>query len=111
MTLGGFVPQGPVSQQTSYELRVQCVPGFMRHRARFERTTNQRQISDKIQRLMAAKFIRKTQRAVQYAIVVEYDGVLHRAATNQSHRLHSLKILHEAKCARRSQFAAERFAI
>src|SRR5580693_7544912 len=60
---------------------------------------------------MAAKFIRKTQRPVQYAVVVEYDGVLHRAATNQTHRLHSLKILHEAERARRGQFAAERFSI
>src|ERR1700722_12586631 len=108
MTLGGFIPQSPVSQQTSYELRVQCVAGFVRHHPRFERTTNQGQISDKIQSFMAAEFIRKTQRPVQYAVVVEYDGIFHRAATNQTHRLHSLKILHKAERARRSQFAAER---
>ena len=68
-------------------MRVQRVAGFVRHDARFQRAAHQGKVTNEIECFMPAEFIRKTQRTVEYAVIVENDGVFNRAPANQTHCL------------------------
>jgi len=57
---------------------------------------------------VAAKFVRKAQRPVHYAIVGQDDGVIERTAANQAHRAERLDVTLETKSARAGQHVAKR---
>ena len=67
--LGRLLPWFPSRatgrQQPRDQLRVQRMAGFVRHDARLQRTSDQGQVADQIERLVPAEFVGEAQRAVQ----------------------------------------------
>src|ERR1700683_3161237 len=83
----------------------------MRYDARLQRAAHQGEVANQMECLMAAEFIRKTQRTVEYAVIVENDGDFNRAPANQTHCLSSRKILHKATSTCRGELAHEALTI
>src|SRR5689334_6607084 len=73
-----------------------------------KRQTSQCQVANQIQRFMAAKFIRKPERAIHDAVVGEDDSVLQRSSANQAHRLERFNVSLKTECARARQEVTER---
>src|SRR6266404_8452637 len=101
MFRGGFVirlgPQGGIGQQARDELRVQRVSRLVGFDARQQRVSDQRQVSDQVEGLVPPEFVREAQRTVHDAALVEHDGVVERAAANQTHPAQSVEVLDEAE--------------
>ncbi len=107
-----FVRLGPerrIGQQACYQLCVQGMAGFVGLNAGKQRAAYQRQIADQVERFVSAKLVGEPQGAVHNPAFVEDNGVVERAATNQSHSAQTFEILHEAKRSRGRQHPAERF--
>ena len=83
--LGGDYPGGGVAEEPADELGVECVAGFSGFDASEEWQADKREIADKVEGFVAAEFVGETQRAIHHAVFGEHDGVVERAAANQSH--------------------------
>src|SRR6185295_925721 len=76
------------------------------------RHSQQRQIANDVQNLMAHELVRKPQaRFIQHAVLCQYDRIVERAAPNQVSFPQSFDFFDESKSARRSNIAGERSVI
>src|SRR5882724_5906225 len=73
------------------------VTGFVSFHSSKKRQANERQIADQIERLVAAEFVRKAQRAIHDAIVGKDNGVIERAAADQAHGAQGLDVALKTK--------------
>ena len=76
------------------------------------RHTQQRQIANDVQNLVAHKLVRKAQAGfIQHAVLRQHDGVVKRTALNQIRSTQGFDFFDESKSARRSNVARERTVI
>lgn len=81
----GNDPERGVGQEPANQLRVQRMARFMRFNTRLQGQPRQGQVANEIQSLVAAKFVRETQRAVHDAVLGEDDGIIEGAAADEAH--------------------------
>ena len=81
--------------------------GAMRDDVTDDGISDQRQVADDIENLVADEFVFETQR-IQHAGVADHDGVLERAAERQAVLAQPLHFLEEAEGARRGDVIRER---
>src|SRR5712692_4364525 len=83
------------------------VAGFVGLDAAEQRQARQREIANQIQRFVPSKLVGKAQRPVHNPVVGENDGVLERAAANETHGLERLDVTLETESSRSRQKVAE----
>ena len=89
--VGGFVllrgdyPGGWIGEEAADELGVERVASFSGFDASEEWQADKREIANQVEGFVAAEFVGETQRAIHHAVFGEHDGVVERAAANQSH--------------------------
>src|SRR5579872_6684549 len=84
---------------------------LMSHDAGLQRTTDECEITDQVERFVAAILIWKAQRRIQQGSFVEHQSIGERTAPNQAHLLQLSEILDEAEGARGGQIRSEGLAI
>jgi hypothetical protein len=108
---GGDFPGGGVGEKAADELGVEGVAGFAGFDAAEERESNEGEVADQVEGLVAAKFIGIAEGAVHYAVIGQDDGVIQRAAADEAHGAERLDIGFEAEGAGAGENLAEGFAI
>ena len=115
--VGGFVllrgdyPGGRVGEEAADELGVEGVAGLAGFYAAEKREANQGEVADKVEGLVAAKFVGIAEGAVHDAVLGEDDGVIQRAAADEAHGAERLDIGLKAEGAGAGENLAEGFGI
>ena len=99
-------PRVLIRENFGRQLRVQRVAGAMRDDVTDDGISDQRQVTDDIENLVADEFVVKTQR-VQHAGVADHDRILERAAESKTVLPQPLHFLEEAEGARRGDVVRE----
>ena len=108
---GGDFPGGSVRKQTADELGMQRVTGLAGFDAAEEGKSDEGQVADQVESLVAAEFIGETERAVHDPIFREHNGVIERAAANQAHGAERLNVGLKAESAGTRKNSAEAFRV
>ena len=101
------LPGGAVSQQRRHQRRMQQVAAAFGLHSAQQGHSQQGQIADDVENLVAHELVGKTQSGfVQHAVLGQHDGVVQRAAANQIRASQSFDFFDESKSARRGDVAA-----
>src|ERR1700722_11775792 len=95
--LGGDGPKRRVCEEFADELGVKRVASLVSFDTREKRKTNEGQIADEVEGLVATKLVGKAQWTVHHAIACEHDGVVEGAAADKAHGAERLDISFKTK--------------
>jgi hypothetical protein len=109
--VGGDFPGGWVGEKAADKLGVEGMAGFAGFDAAEEGESDEGQVADEVESLVAAEFVGVAEGAVHDAVFGEDDGVIERAAADEAHGAERLNIGFEAKGARAGENLAEGFGI
>ena len=107
----GFRPERWIGEKARDELGVKGVAGALGDDEAAERTADEREVADEIERLVAAEFVGETERAVDDGVAGEDESVLVGTAADEAHLAHAVEIALEAEGAGGSEQMAEGIAI
>src|SRR6266850_3410609 len=90
-------PRVRLFENLGRELGVQRMPGAVRDEMADDRMTDEREVADGVENLVADELVLEPQRVVEHSRFAENDGVLERAAERQTVLAEHLDVLEECE--------------